>query len=185
MNNDADSRYEQNIKPLKRVFLTVTVLLLALATTLAIQERNRRLLEKTLSELARAKDGLSRVKEASMSRRNALTTLKAQLVKDVDSGSPERLIYGKVDEIKAGLKPDDMTIATLEKKGGDVSLAFTLKFTNPNYCDLLNAVSRLQQAVYPFTPVNTIAISQVDHNGKGAVEFTINGTVLTPERNKP
>jgi hypothetical protein len=78
-----------------------------------------------------------------------------------------------------------MTIGTLEKRGGDVSLTFTLKFTNPNYCDLLNTVSRLQQAVYPFTPVDSIAISQVDRNGKGVVEFTVNGTVLTPERNKP
>ncbi len=185
MNNATDSRYKRDIKPLKRVFLIATLLFVATATTFAIQERSRRVLEKTLAELARAREGLSRLKEAGMNRRQALSTLKSQLAKDVATSSPERLIYGKVDEIKARLKPDDMTIGALEKKGGDISLPFTLKFTNPNYCNLLNAVSQLQQSAFPFTPVNSIAISQAEQNGKGVVEFTINGTVLTPERNKP
>ncbi|HEX9023477.1 MAG TPA: hypothetical protein VF799_06545 [Geobacteraceae bacterium] len=178
-------RYGRDIRPLKRIFAVATAVFLVLATTCAILERNRRVQEKALGELTRARSGLSRLKEAILNRRQALSTIKAQLVRDVATVSPERLIYGKVDEIKARLKPDDMTIGALEKKGGDVSLTFTLKFINPNYGNLLNAVSQLQQSAFPFTPVNAIAISQGEQNGKGVVEFTINGTVLTPERNKP
>ena len=185
MSIGAHGRYERDIRPLKRVFLITAVLFLALATTFAVQEKNRRVKEKTLAELARAREGLSRVKEAAMNRRRALTALKSQLVTNMESNSPERLIYGKIDELKARLKPDDMTIGTLKKEGGDVSLPFTLKFTNPNYCDLLNAVGHLQHEVFPFTPVNSIAIAQGEHDGKGVVEYTIDGTVLTIERRNP
>jgi hypothetical protein len=185
MNNGANNRYASDIKPLKRVFLITSVLFLALAATCAVQKRNRRVQERTLGELARAQEGLRRVREAVVNRRQAMVSLKSQLVTGVAASSPERVIYGKIDEIKARLKPDDMTIGTLEKKGGDVSLAFTLKYTNPNYCDLLNAVSHLQEAVFPFTPVNAIAIAQGEQNGRGVVEYTIDGTVLTPERSKP
>lgn len=180
-----DSRYERGLKPAKRGFWIAAILFVALSTTVAVQERSRRVLEKTHGELTRAKEGLARVKGACLSRRQALTSLKSQFVQNNETTSPERLIYGKIDEIKARLKPDDMTIAALEKKEGDVSLQFTLKFINPNYCELLNSVNQLQQAVFPFTPVNSIAVTQAEQNGKGVVEFTIIGSVLTPERNKP
>lgn len=183
--NRTDGRYDRGIKPLKRVFLATTVLFLALAVTLAVLERNHRILKKTHGELVRANDGLARVKEANLNRKQALTTLKAQLVREIETSSPERLIYGKVDEIKAQLKPNDMTITGLEKKGGDISLQYTLKFINPNYCELLNTISRLQQAVFPFTPVTSIVISQTDQGGKGALDFTITGTVQTIEGIKP
>jgi hypothetical protein len=164
--------------------MIAAALFLALATTVAIQERSRRVLERTHGELNRARGRLAQVKEASLNRRNALTTLKSLL--DTGAGtSPELLIYGKADEIKAGLKPDDMAIGSLEKKEGNVSLPFTLKFTNPNYCDLLTAVSRLQQAAYPFTMVNSITLAQSEKNGKGVLEFTLTGAVMTSGRKMP
>jgi hypothetical protein len=183
--NPTNDRYELGLKPVKLRFLIAAALFLVLAATVAIHDRNRRVLEKTDGELTRAKGDLAQVKEASMNRRIALTTLKSELFKDTETGSPERTIYGKVDEIKARLKPDDMTITALEKKEGNVSLTFTLKFVNANYCELLNAVSLLQQDVFPFTPVNSIALAQSEQNGKGVVEFTITGSVLTPDRGKP
>jgi|GEM_PF-2015392 len=183
--NRTDSRYDSAIKPLKRGFIIATVLFLALATVLVLLKRSHRVLEKTHGELVRAKDGLARVQEASRNRKQALTTLKAQLVQGLETASPERMIYGKVDEIKAQLKPNDMTIGSVEKKGGDASLQYTLKFINPNYCDLLNSISRLQQAVFPFSPVDSIAISTAEQAGKGVLEFTVTGTILTPERIKP
>ena len=183
--NPTIDRYELGLKPLKLRFLIAAALFLALAATVAVHERNRRVLEKTDGELTRAKGGLAQVKEASINRRIALTTLKSQLFKDTETGSPERHIYGKVDEIKERLKPDDMSITALEKKEGTVSLTYTLKFINTNYCELLNAVSYLQQDEFPFAPVNSIALAQAEQNGKGVVEFTITGSVLTPDRSKP
>ena len=165
--------------------MIATVLFLALATALMFLKRDHRVLEKTHSELVRAKDGMARVQEASQNRKQALTTLKAQLVQGLETSSPERMIYGKVDEIKAQLKPNDMTIGSVEKKGSDASLQYTLKFINPNYCDLLTTISRLQQAVFPFTPVDSITISAAEQGGKGVLEFAVTGTILTPERIKP
>ena len=179
-----DDIYAKDCKPLKLGFLVITLLVLALATMLVIQKRSHRILEKTDVELVKALEGLTRVKEAIVQRKQALATFKTQQSMNIETASPERLIYGKVDEIMAQLKPNDMTITTLERKGGDVSLQYTLKFISPKYSDLLNALTRLQQSVFPFTPVNTIAISQSDQSGKGAVEFTINGSILIPERIK-
>ncbi len=183
--NRATGRYDRAIRPLKLGFLIATALFLVLATALVFLKRNHRLLDKTHGELVRAKEGLARVKEAGQNRTQALATLKGQLAKGLETSSPERLIYGKVDEIKAQLKPDDMTIASVEKKGGDASLQYTLKFVNPGYCDLLNAVNRLQQAVFPFAPVDSIAVSQAEQGGKGVVEFTVTGTIQTIDRATP
>ena len=183
--NRTVSRYASAIKPLKRGFMIATALFLAMATVFTLLKRSHRVLEKTHEELVRARDGLARVQEASRNRKQALAALKARLAQGVETTSPERMIYGKVDEIKTRLKPDDMTIGSVEKKGGDASLQYTLKFINPSYCDLLNSISRLQQAVFPFSPVDSIAISAAEQAGKGVLEFTVTGTILTPERIKP
>lgn len=183
--NHAAGRYEAAIRPLKRRLLMATALFLVLATACAFQERERRKLEKTHKELARAKDGLARVREATRNRREALAALRSQLGQELESNSPERLIYGRIDEIKTRFKPDDMAITAMEKKGGDASIQYTLKFNNSNYCDFLNAVGYLQRTVFPFTPVDSITVSQGELNGKGIVAFTVNGKVLSPVRNRP
>jgi len=182
---ETEGKYEQNVKPLKICFLITTALVLVLATTIVILKRNHRVLEKTNTELVKAFDGLERVKDANLQRKQSLAAIKAQLAGDIDTSSPENRIYGKIDEITSKLKPDDMTITTLEKKGGNLSLHYTIKFINPQYSVLLNAVSQLQHSVFPFSPVNTIAISQTEQNGKGVLEYTISGSVMTPERAKP
>ena len=183
--NTSDNRYEPGITPVKRVFLIAAAVFLLLATIVALQERKRLVLVKTIEELDRAKGGGAQIKTATLNRRQALPIIKSMFVPGSESLSPERLVYGKVDEIRTRLKPDDMTITALEEKGGCVSLQYTLKFANPKYNELLNTISQLQQNVFPFTPVNGIALTQTERNGKGAVEFTISGSVLTHDRHTP
>jgi len=181
----SNNRYEGGLKSLKRIFMAATLLFITLATIFVIAERNRRVLKKTIQELGKANAGLEGVKTAILNRRNALTTIKAQLVPDNEKSSSERQVYGKVDEIIARFEPNDMTITTLERKGENVSLPFTLKFSNPNYSDFLNNVGQMQRSVFPFTPINSIALTQTEQNGKWIVEYTLTGSVLTVDRNGP
>jgi hypothetical protein len=179
------SLYETDIKPLKKRFWVAAVLVLVVATVSVSLIRTRRLLEKTQSEMLKAKSGLTRVREASANRTTVLATLKSQYMQNAGATSPERLVYGKIDELKARLNPDDVTISAIEKKEGEVSLQYSFKFTNPNYNDFLNTVSYLEGSVFPLTVVNSVAISQADAAGKGALSGTVSGRVVTSEKIKP
>lgn len=179
------TQYESDIRPSKMRFYYAAMLFLIVAVACTGLARARRQQEKTLSELVRAKAGFDKLKEANVNRRQALATLKVQLGSSSEKNSPELLIYGKLDEIKARLKPDDVTVAAIERKGGEVTLPYTIKFSNQDYSTFLNAVSYLQESALPLTPVNAITISQTETTGKSGVLFTITGNVRTTEKSKP
>jgi hypothetical protein len=178
------SRYESDIGPLKKRFWIAAGLLLLAAMICISQIRNRLLQEKTRSELVRAKAGLALLREASVNRKQALDMLKAMYMQGASSSS-ERLIYGKIDELSARLKPDDVTFSTIERKEGEVSLQFSFKFINPNYNDFLNNVSYLEGSVFPLTMVSAVAITQAEVAGKSVLSCSITGKVLTSESRKP
>ena len=179
------THYESDIRPQKTRFRIAAALFLVVAVVCVGQARNRRLQEKTYTELLRAKSGLDKLKQANLNRRHALTTLKAQLGNNSETNSPERLVYGKLDEIRERLRPDDLTVASIEKKGGEVSIPYTLKFTNHDYNTFLNAISYLQEGTLPLAPVSSIVISQAVDAGKNVVLFTVTGKVLINEKRKP
>jgi hypothetical protein len=176
------NRYEMDIIPLKKRFWIAAGLLLLMVMVFASQIRTRLRMEKTHAELIRAKAGLARVQEATANRKKALEILKTVYMMGITNVSDERLLYGKIEELKFRLGPDDMTISAIEKKGGEVSLPFTLTFINPNYSDFLNTISYLEGTVFPFTQVSAIAVTQAEAGGKGVVSCTINGKILTSER---
>ena len=179
------NRYESALKPLKVRFFIAAALLLIVGIACAAQLRNRLLLEKTSAELTRAQSGLVRVKAASANRRQVLTALQSQLGQGVQKSSPEMILYGKVDELKTHLNPDDMTITAVERKGGEASLQYTLTFGNADFNHLLNSVNYLQSAVFPLTPVNFIAVTQSESKGTTGVSFKVTGKVITSEKMKP
>lgn len=180
-----DTQYEIAIRPLKIRFWIAAALFLVVAMAAAQLARTQRLQEKTYSELVRAKGGFDKLKDANSNRRQALAVLKAQLGNRADKNSPESVIYTKLDEIKERLRPDDLTVTAIERKGGEVSLPYTLKFNNYDYNRFLNAISYLQEGILPLTPVHSVTITQADDSGKGMVLFTITGKVLTNQKSKP
>lgn len=183
--NLVPNRYEIALKPLKVRFFIAAALLLALAVACVLQLRSRLLLEKTSAELTMAQSGLARVKSAGANRRQVLTALQSQLGQDSQKNSPEIIIYGKVDELKTHLNPDDMTITAIEKKGGEASLQYTLTFTKADFNHLLNSVNYLQRAVFPLSPVTSIAVTQSESKGTAGVSFKVTGKVITSEKIKP
>jgi len=174
-----------DIRPLKLRFWIAATLLLVTALACASQTRNRRLLEQTQEGLLRAKAGLTRVREARATRANDLSALKAQYSQSAAGSSAERLLYGRVDELKARFRPDDLTISPIERKGGELSLQYSLRFINPNYDDFLNAVAYLDGAVFPLTLVSAVAITQADAGGRGVVTCTVSGQLLTGAKATP
>ena len=179
------SRYETDIAPLKRRFCFAAALFLVTAMACVSQIRSRRLLEKTHDELVRAKAGLVRVREAGATRRNTLEMLKNLQMHGAANTSAERRIYGKIDELNTRLKPDELTISAIERKGDEVLLQYSFKFINPNYNDFLNTVNYLEGSVFPLTTVNAVAITQAEAGGKKMLACSVNGKVLTSEKQKP
>jgi hypothetical protein len=179
------NEYELHMMPLKKRFWLSVALFLVMAMVCTSMLRARRLQGRTQAELVKAQAGLAKLKVTNLNRRNALGILKTEYLLGVTNISDERLLYSKMDELKARLKPDDLTVSGIEKKGGTVSLPYTLKFINTDYNDFLNTISYLEGAVFPFTTVNSVTIAQADAGGKNVVAFTINGKVLTSESKKP
>ena len=183
MNQNA-SGYTDVLKPLKVRFFIAATLLLAVAVTSTQLYKSRTSLKNTLEGLAKAQSGLIRVKEAIANRRLLLTTLQTQLGQGSHSNSPEVILYQKVDEIKARLNPEDMTITAVEKKAGEASLLYTLTFNSKDFNSLLNAINYLHGAVFPSSPVSSVAVTQ-SAGEKAGVSFKVTGRIVTSEKPKP
>lgn len=178
----AANRFENDLRPLKVRFLIAAALFLVVAIVSVSQFRWRRHLEKTSEELTRAKSGLVRVREANVNRRLVLTALQSKFAQGAQNSSPEMVLYTKIDDIRASLKPDDMTISAVTRGGGEASIQYTLTFKNPEFNNLLNTVSHLHGAVFPLTPVSSIVVTP---SGADGVSYTVAGAVITNERIKP
>lgn len=183
--NEITTTYEGSLKPFKMRFFMAAALFLAVALAGVSQQRSRLTLEKSRDGLSRAQNGLARVKEANTNRKHALTVLKSQYGEGVKNSSPEMVLYGKIEEIKARLNPDDMTITAVEKKSGEASLQYSLTFRNPDFNTLLNAVSYLHGAVFPLSPVSSVVAAQSEASGAGGISFKVSGRVITIEKTKP
>lgn len=178
-------RYDDVLKSLRQRFIVVSVLLFAVAMVCVYQIRTRRLLEKTHKELVRAQDGLRRVTHGIENRTQTLATLKSQFVKDGFTQSTAQIVYRKMDDILVAYKPDEFSIGSLEKKGSDVSLPFTLKFTGTDYNRFLTIISELQRGTYPISQVSSLSIVQTSRGGKNGLLFTIMGSITSIEKSLP
>ncbi len=183
--NKSASGYAGVLQPLKVRFFIATTLLLAVAITGTQLYKSRMLLKNTLEGLTKAQSGLALVKEASANRRLLLTTLQTQLGQGSHSSSPEMVLYQKVDDIKARLNPEDMTITAVERKGGEASLLYTLTFNSKDFNNLLNAVNYLHEATFPSSPVSSVAVTQSAAGEKAGVHFKVTGRIVTSEKPKP
>lgn len=176
--------YRTDISPLNKRFLVAAVMFLVSAMICVGQIRSRRLLEKTRDELLRAKAGFSQLQQATKDRRNALETLKSMYAHGAHT-SAERIIYGKIDELNALLRPSNMTISTIERKGDEVSLQYSFKFVNPDYNDFLNNIGYLEGSVFPLTVVSAVAIMKAEIDGRSVLSCSIDGKVMTSDKGGP
>lgn len=176
------NQYDKDLRPLKIRFLIAALLSLTVAVACVAQVRARRLEENVHKDLVKAKSGLDRLKEANVNRKKALDALKRQFGSGTIENSPERLIYEKLDEIKGRVRLGELTVTTVAREGGEVYMPYTFKFRDQNYNEVLNAISYLQEAAFPLTPVKSVEISLGDEKGKGSLIFTISGRVLTTEK---
>ncbi len=180
--NSTTSRYGNSLKPFKVRFFIAAALFLAVAVICVSQRRSHAMLEKTFNSLVLAQSGRAQVKEADANRRQVLKALQSQVGQDAKNDSPEIILYGKTDEIKARLNPDEMTITAMEQKGEESALQYTLTFNDPDFNDLLNAVNYLHESVFPMAPVSAITITRTGTSEAPGVSFNISGKIILVRR---
>ncbi len=177
-------REETGLAMLKKRFWCALALLFCLALACAIQARTRLGLERTRAELLKAGTGLTRVRQAGAARREALASFRPPPEAAQAHASVEKLLYGGVDRLQARFRPDDLTVSSIERKGDRVSLQYSFTFLNPSFDDFLNAVSSLEGTGFPLTLVDSVSIARAE-GGKGALNCTVNGTVLAFAGDRP
>lgn len=180
-----NSENKNRLKPAVMRFYMAALLLFTLAVASVSQMRTRKVLEKTLDDITQAQAGLTKVKDASANRVQALALIKSQLDQKAQQSSPEMILYRKYDELKGRLNPDDMTMAAIEKKDGAASLQFSLFFNNPDFNAFLNIASALNAGTFPMTPISTITVAQGDSKGTGGVTYKITGRIITDNKAMP
>lgn len=179
MNNSTIS-----LNMLKRWFFLAAALLLLVAVAWVTELRQRVVLEKSLKELTRAENGLSQIKAASESRRQAIAALQSRFGQGPAKRSPEMVLYEKAEEMQASFKSNDMVISGIAKIGGEASMPFTLTFNNPDYTTLLNTVSSLHTAVFPLTPISSVEVAQSTVKGSEGLSVRVVGKIVTIENTK-
>lgn len=179
------SRYDAQLRPRMRSFYLLTLLLVLVLSVSAFLHRSIKALEATAVQLKLSTDGLVRMHVAINNRKAALSTLKSQLKQENGCVTPERIIYGKADEIKSRFKAGTLSIAPIERTPLEASLPYTITVTNARYATFLQDIGYLQNSVFPFAPTSEITIAQTEEQGIGAVTFTIKGAIRTPLRDKP
>ncbi|BCS54711.1 hypothetical protein [Geobacter sp. SVR] len=179
------NRYHTSLTTPKINFVLVTILFLVISTVCALQERERRALDKQQKELVRATEGLQRIETAARDYRTALALLRSHYSGEAVKTTPAGQIYSRLDEIQARYRPDNTVFGAIEKNDGNASLTYTLSFTNRDYSTLLDTISQLQRNVFPFTSVDSVTISQKEQQGKGAVVCDISGRITSLEGVKP
>lgn len=174
-----------SVDMLKRWFFLAAALLLLVAVAWVTELRQRLVLEKSLKELSRAENGLSQMKAASESRRQAIAALQSRFGQGHAKRSPEMVLYEKAEEMQASLKTGDMIISGIAKTGGEASMPFTLAFNNPDYTTLLNTISSLHTAEFPLTPISSVEIAQSYAKGSEGLSVKVIGKIVTIENTKP
>jgi hypothetical protein len=73
----------------------------------------------------------------------------------------------------------------LWRKREEKRLQYTLTFNNPEFNNLLNAVSYLHGAVFPLTPVSSVAITRSEVSGAAVITSKVTGKIISIEKTKP
>ena len=170
-------RYQSALRPAQLRFRKALGLFLIAALACISQLRTSRNLEQTRAELTRAGSGLARVRLANQDANRDLAILQAGYARGAAGQSAERLIYGRLDQLKSRFRPDRLTISALQRKGGELSLQYSLQFDNPDYDEFLNLVSYLEMASFPFSPVDSVTLAGGRAN-RGKVLCTVSGKLL-------
>ena len=176
--NLTPDRYQSALRPAQLRFRQALGLFLVAALACISQLRTGRNLEHTRAELTRARTGLARVRAANHNASQDLAILQAGFAQGADGQSAERLIYGRIDELKSRFRPDQLTISALERRGGELSLQYTLQFDNPDYNEFLNLVGYLERAAFPFSPVDSVTLAGDRANRGKTISCTVSGKLL-------
>jgi hypothetical protein len=176
---------ETEVRQLKKRYWMALALFFISSMVCVSLLRTMQVQEKTNRELLRASDGLKLLKGVNINRRMSLAQLKSHFLADGKNASVEKLIYARIDDLKTRFKPNDLTIASIEKKGEEVTLNYTLKFLNPDFNYFLNTVNALEEIDYPLTVVSSVSITRSAAKDGNVLSCAVSGKVLAFSDNSP
>ena len=151
------------------------------------------LIGKYEENLAQSIDSFERIRMNSI-RMSKATEEKERIIRDIKellparyhSTSNEELLLSAIDSIKANIRGCDITIANIEKKGGELTLPVSIRISSDSYGMLVDRVGFLQGLTYPHFRVESILIERSEEMGglicKISGAFTIPAEKVEGER---
>lgn len=152
--------------------LTFIVLGIACALLLRSVQSQQALRDQHTNILA----NLPRMQDETATIQQQMATFRRTMPADLGSRSPERTIYGRLDEIKRSLQPSEMMVTAAESKEGQLSIGFTLKLPLSRYNEVINGMGQLQTVLVPFVDVKELSLDA--KTAEGAI--TVIGSVVLP-----
>lgn len=158
------------------------ILFTLLSSAIAAAINYSKMLTTTIINQEIVVSNMAAMKTADKEVENTLAKFRQHLPHGYESYSPERLIYGRLDELKNSLQAVDMTVKTMEKSNGQLSIDFSasLPLLRPeSYALILNQLGRHETLAFPFISVQALTIEQPTDSTNSTIKMFIEGTVET------
>jgi hypothetical protein len=171
---------ERNLKKMERLFLFSAVAAIILLSVLAGVRKLERCQTERVAGLRQAKANLVLMQQNAADMEQTAAQLALLTPAQVRERSPETLLYGKLDEIKALFPKAGLTVGGIEDSPEGLKLPFTLKLIDTDYTAFVNGLGRMRAAAIPFVAVRNVVIAQAADQGKPVVTYDVEGTVSVP-----
>jgi len=164
-------------------FCCILALFALFSAGLAASIHYRKMLAKTTASQETIVRNMTRMRTTAQEVEKTVTGFRHLLPPGYGSHSPERLLYTRLDEFKAGLRPADMTVKTIENRDGVLNLEFTASFplrSASDYATIVNQLGRQETLAFPFVSIGSVMIGQDSAAASGGLKMQVEGTVQTP-----
>lgn len=164
-------------------YIISVILFLIVLTGVIISKQYSDSLSNTYKKLQAARSNLISMKDAQVDMEKTIADLKAIVPSDFASRTPEERIFIGLDELKFRMKNAEIVVASMEYKGGEVSLPVTIKSSisgktaRKDYTAFINNIGYLQSMSFPFFSISNISMEQ--SQDRASVSYEIKGALKT------
>ena len=141
-------------------------------------------LDAKASSLSDLNTSVAREQATLKDMNSILREVNAVLPRAVSNEPPSKYLYEGLDAIKSNLAKSQLSMGTIETRGGEVVMPVTVTGPLRDYTAFVQALARLQDMRFPFFTVTALAI-KTDKPEKGPVQvnYELRGVIHAPELN--
>ncbi len=136
---------------------------------------------ETTKNFEKIKQNSVRMRDATAGLKQSLGAYHGLLPHEYEKKTVDALLYNRVDDINEIFPASILTVSPKSDQPEVSTIPFTIKMVDTNYVDFLSGLSKLQSKSFPHVVTNTISIIS-NNETKGAVVYTIEGTIITPSK---